>query len=270
LLTRGGHGVSLPTRLPDGIAIRGPARLYVRNSLDDSYEVPVLPETTAVTMASKRLSRLRGRIGLCFVALLSMIAGMTDAIGFVVTGDFVSFMSGNTTRLAVSIGAANHALAIHICMLIAAFVVGNAAGVFAARLARRRAWPLLMTIGVLLSVCAINDAAPAAFILAVLAMGMINAVVEEVNGLPIGLTYVTGALSRFGRGLGRWLLGERRNGWRVQLIPWGGMLIGAIAGGLLAQSFGIKAMAVSGVSTLLLAALSAGIPRSWQLSFMPR
>ena len=61
------------------------------------------------------------------------------------------------------------------------------------------------------------DAQLPALLAAIIAMGMLNAAVEEVNGLPVGLTYVTGALSRFGRGLGRWMLGERRSGWRVQL-----------------------------------------------------
>jgi uncharacterized membrane protein YoaK (UPF0700 family) len=202
--------------------------------------------------------------------MLSIIAGMTDAIGFVITGDFVSFMSGNTTRLAVSLDNERYWLSFHISVLIVAFVVGNAIGVIAARFSRRRAWPLLLGIGALLCLSGLTAEGATPFLLAVIAMGMINAVVEQVNGLPIGLTYVTGALSRFGRGLGRWLLGERRNGWRVQLIPWGGMLAGAIVGGFLAQSFGVKAMAVSGLLTLLLAVVSAAIPRSWQLSFMPR
>ncbi|MFY1668263.1 YoaK family protein [Pseudomonas sp. Pseu.R1] len=230
----------------------------------------MLPETITLNDAAKRMAKMRGRVGLCFVASLSIIAGMTDAIGFMVAGDFVSFMSGNTTRLAVAAGSGNGALVVHIGMLIAAFVFGNAVGVIAARMSRRRAWPLLMAIGGLLCLCGLMDVGAFPFLLAVLAMGMINAVVEEVNGLPIGLTYVTGALSRFGRGLGRWIIGERRNGWRVQLIPWGGMLLGAILGGVLAQSLGIKAMLVSGATTFLLAMLSAAIPRSWQLSFMPK
>lgn len=230
----------------------------------------MLPEAMTVSIAGKKLARLRGRVGLCFVAMLSMIAGMTDAIGFMATGNFVSFMSGNTTRLAVSIDSESPILAMRIAMLIVAFVIGNAIGVIASRCSRRRAWPLLLGVGLLLCLCGLIGESPTPFLLAVIAMGMINAVVEEVNGLPIGLTYVTGALSRFGRGLGRWVLGERRNGWRVQLIPWAGMLAGAIAGGLLAQSFGMKAMVVSGLFTLLLAIVSAAIPRSWQLSFMPR
>ena len=35
----------------------------------------------------------RGRIGMSLVASLSVLAGMTDAIGFMASGDFVSFMS---------------------------------------------------------------------------------------------------------------------------------------------------------------------------------
>src|SRR5207253_5387238 len=36
-----------------------------------------------------------------------------------------------------------------------------------------------------------------ALLAAIIAMGMLNAAVEEVNDLPVGVTYVTGALSRF-------------------------------------------------------------------------
>jgi len=105
---------------------------------------------------------------------------------------------------------------------------------------------------------------------AALSMGMINAVVEEVNGLPIGLTYVTGALSRFGRGLGRWLLGERKPGWRVQLVPWLGMLIGAVVGALLQNRFGIAALAINGLVAAGLGTASLIIPRRWQRTYMPK
>ena len=230
----------------------------------------MLPESKYLGPRARHLSRFRGRIGLCFVASLSFIAGMTDAIGFVVTGDFVSFMSGNTTRLAVSLSTDNYILSVHIAFLVAAFVAGNVFGVLAARLFGRRAWPLLFCIGLLLCLCGLFAEGAAVLLLAVLAMGMINAVVEEVNGLPIGLTYVTGALSRFGRGLGRFLLGEQRNGWRVQLVPWTGMLSGAVIGGAMARSLGLKAMLISGVITILVGVASAAIPRRWQLRYMPK
>jgi hypothetical protein len=64
------------------------------------------------------------------------------------------------------------------------------------------------------------------FYLIVASMGMVNAAVEHIEGLPIGLTYVTGALSRFGRGIGRWMLGDRHFEWTIQIVPWLGMLAG--------------------------------------------
>ena len=214
----------------------------------------------------------RGRIGLSLVAMLSVLAGMTDAIGFMASGDFVSFMSGNTTRMAVAISAGDLGLTLRLVILVATFIVGNALGIIVSRLGRRRALPLLLSIATLLCAAAAwpYEAQLPALLAAIIAMGMLNAAVEEVNGLPVGLTYVTGALSRFGRGLGRYMLGERRNGWRVQLIPWTGMFAGAVLGAVLEHHLGLKALFASGLLAAALGVLSLKIPRRWQLGYMPR
>ena len=232
----------------------------------------MLPATSTRSDRALQVARLRGKVGLYFVAALSVLAGMTDAIGFMATGDFVSFMSGNTTRLAVSLGQGEFGLVLRIGAVLLAFVMGNALGVLIARKSGRRPWPLLSIIAALLALASLLPSAwqLPALIAAVAAMGMINTVVEEVNGLPIGLTYVTGALSRFGRGLGRALLGERRHGWRVQLIPWTGMFVGAIAGVLLEQAFDLAALLFSALLALALGVVSLKIPRRWQLRYMPR
>lgn len=232
----------------------------------------MLPATSTRSDRALQVARLRGKVGLYFVAALSVLAGMTDAIGFMATGDFVSFMSGNTTRLAVSLGQGELGLVLRIGAVLLAFVMGNALGVLIARKSGRRPWPLLSIIAALLALAGLLPSAwqLPALIAAVAAMGMINTVVEEVNGLPIGLTYVTGALSRFGRGLGRALLGERRHGWRVQLIPWTGMFVGAIAGVLLEQAFDLAALLFSALLALALGVVSLKIPRRWQLRYMPR
>ena len=80
----------------------------------------------------------RGRVGLALVASLSVLAGMTDAIGFMASGDFVSFMSGNTTRLAVAAGSEQFAAVLHLGLLVLVFVLGNAFGVMFAHLTGRR------------------------------------------------------------------------------------------------------------------------------------
>ncbi|TFH80627.1 MULTISPECIES: YoaK family protein [Pseudomonas] len=214
----------------------------------------------------------RGRIGLAMVAALSVLAGMTDAIGFMASGDFVSFMSGNTTRLAVAISDGDVSLTLRLVILVATFILGNALGVVIGRLGGRRALPLLLCIAMLLCGAAAwpSEVQLPALLAAIIAMGMLNAAVEEVNGLAVGLTYVTGALSRFGRGLGRWIMGERRNGWRVQLVPWSGMFIGAILGAVLEHHLGLKALYASGLLAALIGLVSLKIPRRWQLGYMPR
>ncbi|HEK0905380.1 TPA: DUF1275 domain-containing protein [Pseudomonas putida] len=232
----------------------------------------MLPGSASLDSQRQQRVQRRGAVGLYFVAALSVLAGMTDAIGFMATGDFVSFMSGNTTRLAVSLGSAELGPVLRLALVIAAFVLGNALGVIVAARSGRRHWPLLGVIALLLGVAGMlpEPMQLLALLAAVTAMGMINAVVEEVNGLPIGLTYVTGALSRFGRGLGRTLLGQQRLGWRVQLVPWSGMFIGAVLGVLLEQRFDRAALLASALTALLLAVVSWKIPRRWQLRYMPR
>jgi len=67
--------------------------------------------------------------GLLFAALLAALAGMVDAIGYLhLSGLFVSFMSGNSTQLAVALGDGNLAEVGTIGKLIALFVLGAAAG----------------------------------------------------------------------------------------------------------------------------------------------
>ncbi|MCP1418230.1 MULTISPECIES: YoaK family protein [Pseudomonas] len=234
----------------------------------------MLPNTTRTHPSPGHLhtQKWRGRIGLSLVAMLSVLAGMTDAIGFMASGDFVSFMSGNTTRMAVAISTGDLGLTLRLMILVATFIIGNALGIIVSRLGRRRTLPLLLCIATLLCASAAwpYDEQLPALLAAIIAMGMLNAAVEEVNGLPVGLTYVTGALSRFGRGLGRWMLGERRSGWRVQLIPWTGMFAGAVLGAVLEHHLGLKALYASGLLAAGLAVLSLKIPRRWQLGYMPR
>ena len=219
-----------------------------------------------------RVQAWRGRVGLVLVASLSVLAGMTDAIGFLSVGDFVSFMSGNTTRLAVAISQGDGDIIVRLSLAVLAFIAGNTLGVVLGRWGGRRALPLMLCSAALLCTAALLPFATTlpTLLAAILAMGMLNAAVEQVNGLPVGLTYVTGALSRFGRGLGRWLLGERRNGWRVQLVPWTGMLLGAVVGAVLESHFGMRALLFSAGLAGALALFSLRIPRRWQRDYMPR
>lgn len=219
----------------------------------------------------RRIIRTRRTLtGLALVGSISFLAGMTDATGLLLTGDFVSFMTGNTTRAALALSQGN---LYHAAVLISAifiFVLGNAAGIVIAHVSERRIFVVLGCVGALLALASMTTAEGlmlARFYMIVLSMGMVNAAVEHIEGLPIGLTYVTGALSRFGRGIGRWIIGDRRIEWTIQLVPWGGMMLGAIAGAVLTRLSGAHALWLVSIFAMALALVAMFIPRPLQRRF---
>ena len=173
-------------------------------------------------------------IGVGLAVVLSMIAGMTDAIGFIRSRDFVSFMTGNTTHLAIAVGQGLWREALPLLLLILGFVLGNTLGGLVVILTRGRQTPLLSLVTLLLAAAALVSPANAlslpALLLLVLAMGASNAGLQRIGGTAMSVSFVSGGLSRFGIGLAGWLMGERRSGWVIQAVPWIGMLLGAILG----------------------------------------
>lgn len=224
-----------------------------------------------MTIARRRLliKRQRSSVGLALAAAVSFLAGMTDAIGLLTVGDFVSFMSGNTTYASVALADGDFSRGALLLTGIAFFVFGNAGGVIVS--ARSRPYAVFLAAGLLLVVTALPFLPPEGrFLLLVLAMGTVNASVEQIEGLPIGLTYVTGALSRFGRGLGRWFLGERNTRWTIQIVPWAGMLAGAVAGALLERHAGFHALWAPAITALTLGLAASRIPRRWERRYADR
>jgi uncharacterized membrane protein YoaK (UPF0700 family) len=205
--------------------------------------------------------------GLGFAAALSCLAGMTDAIGFLVAGDFVSFMSGNTTRLAVAVGEGFGAQAAHLAFLVIVFVLGNSAGVVFVHLTHRRHALIVGLVAAVLGLAGLLhalDQALVATLAVVFAMGLVNVAVERVDGHALGVTYVTGALSRFGRGLGRWLVGAPSGRFWIEIVPWTGMLVGAVLGALAVGLLGPSAIFVAAAFAAALAVISGLIPQRWR------
>lgn len=227
-----------------------------------------------MTLAQRRrfVRRRRTVTGLALVAAISFVAGMTDAVGLLLSGDFVSFMTGNTTRAALSFADGDYGHALVLFFALWAFVAGNALGIILAhRLSARRTFVVLTGVAVTIAAAAMvpEDGYPRLqFYLVILAMGMINATVEHIEGLPIGLTYVTGALSRFGRGIGRWLVGDRNpTGWIIQTVPWTGMACGAVAGAFLTRYLGNDALWVVALVVVAVAIATVLLPRPLHLHF---
>jgi uncharacterized membrane protein YoaK (UPF0700 family) len=178
---------------------------------------------------------LESRRNLALACALSALAGYVDAIGFLHLGGlFVSFMSGNSTRLGVYLAEGNWSSAAEAIGLIGLFVSGAAAGslIVSARSFYGQGRVLLAEAS-LLAAAALFHAlgAPLLAIAAmVLAMGLENAVFQVDGGAGLGLTYMTGALVKVGQLAAAALTGGRRWAWLPNLLLWAAMVAGAVCG----------------------------------------
>lgn len=165
---------------------------------------------------------------------VSMLAGFVDAVGFIESsGFFVSFMTGNSTRLAV--GAAEWQDAALVAGgIILMFLAGVVAGSLVAAYSRHpRACAVLTFVALLLAIAAgfrlADMLAPAIAFLA-LAMGAANASIEGRDGAVVGVTYMTGTLVQAGQKIANALCGAGDARWPHHLWLWAGLVAGAIVG----------------------------------------
>jgi uncharacterized membrane protein YoaK (UPF0700 family) len=197
---------------------------------------------------------------------LSALAGFVDAIGFIKLGGFfISFMSGNSTRLAV--GLAQHSFQAPVALgLIITFIVGVILGSLTGRLAGRRRRPsVLVLVGVLLAAAAglnMFGLEGGAIVAMGLAMGAENTVFEEDGEARIGLTYMTGTLVKLGQRLAGMLLGGDRTTWLSYFALWLGLVTGAVAGASIYPVLGLNALWLAAVAALSFAVIATRLQRA--------
>lgn len=174
------------------------------------------------------------------------MAGMVDAIGFMASGGFfLSFMSGNSTRL--SIGLAEGAPYV---FMIAALIISFVGGVIWGSLTgndkntavnKRQAM-------ILAGISALLFAAPVvanfgwllpAICVAAFCMGAENTLYEREGSVSFGLTYMTGALVKIGQGLATMARGGSKTAWLPYLFLWAGLIGGAVIGASMFARYGI-------------------------------
>lgn len=192
-----------------------------------------------------RLDRNARILAVSFAAM----AGMVDAIGFLASGGFfLSFMSGNSTRLSVGVVEG----APYVCMvalLLLSFVAGVVAGSLIGRKnilahARRQAF-ILIIISLMLFVAPLI--ASFGYLLlglcfAAFCMGLENTLFEREGSVSFGLTYMTGALVKIGQGLATLISGGARMEWVPYLLLWLGLVSGAAIGALMFGIFGLNSL----------------------------
>lgn len=193
-------------------------------------------------------------IAICLTAL----AGYVDAMGFIELGGyFVSFMSGNSTRLGVGLesGLSNALLPAGLVgLFVAGVVIGTLTGQFARR---RRPSAVVGLVALLLATAALCSQAGfgyATVAAMALAMGAENAVFERNGEVTIGLTYMTGTLVKLGQRLTAALLGQNdRLAWCWYLLLWLGLVAGTFAGAAAHAHIGLAGLWVAALAAALLA-----------------
>jgi uncharacterized membrane protein YoaK (UPF0700 family) len=210
---------------------------------------------------------LDSRRDIVLACALSALAGYVDGIGFLQLGGlFVSFMSGNSTRLGVSLAEGHWEIAAQALGLIVLFVVGAAAGclIVLGRGAHRQPWVLLVE-GLLLvasALCYTFGLPSAAVSAIVLAMGLENAVFQIRGGGGLGLTYVTGALVKVGQHIAAAVSGGPRWDWVPNLLLWAALVAGSLCGALAYHWINLAAIwFAAGVALALGAILAVTVHR---------
>jgi uncharacterized membrane protein YoaK (UPF0700 family) len=188
---------------------------------------------------------------------LAALAGFVDATGFIATGGFfLSFMSGNSTRLGVGVmtSSGNATLA---ATLILMFVTGVMTGSLAGRAAKRWHRPavllLLATALALAALLAAQGWLSAAFLVTAFAMGSENTVFEADGDVRVSLTYMTGNLVKIGQRLAGALTGRPRFAFVPFLALWLAMVGGAVGGAAIWPLLGLSGLWLASGAALLLA-----------------
>jgi uncharacterized membrane protein YoaK (UPF0700 family) len=201
-----------------------------------------------------------------FAIGLAALAGYVDAIGFLGTGGFfVSFMSGNTTRLGVGLASLSSDAGVA-ARLIIMFIGGVTIGTLIARAAgaQRRVAMLALIAGLLGLAAGLGGAGWPGLAIALLAlvMGMENTVLDGDGEVRVGITYMTGTLVRVGQRLAAAIAGGPALDCVPHLMLWTVLMAGAWIGASSYFRYGFASLWGAVLVALILAAVSAFARRS--------
>jgi len=172
--------------------------------------------------------------------LLTVIAGMADAVGYVAMGGvFAANMTGNTVLAGIALGTGDVELAAKRMAPLGTFFVGAMLARLLLRLVRRPAVPLLLEATVLAVTGFLPIGHESALLLVALAMGLQASALTHFAGTAVSTVVVTSTLARIAEAaLDRcWPARQPAPsvvmGPRLLALTWMGYLVGAVAGVLL-------------------------------------
>lgn len=191
-------------------------------------------------------SRQQARRRMLLATALTAVSGFADSIGYIELGRlYVSFMSGNSTRLGMMIAGADWPGALLAVTIIATFVAGSAAGTFIGDRAGRAGLARVLGAEWIIVACTVVLAwfgyDRAALIPIAGAMGMQNTLHQVVASADIGRGFLSGNLFSLGQSLARIRRGRdeiARAG--LNGLSWLVFVGGVVAGTLCHATFGLQ------------------------------
>jgi len=218
--------------------------------------------TTAVVPRMKSVQRAawllrKPRSPAAFAAIVTAVAGYFDAVGYVQLGHlYVSFMSGNSTHLGMSLSAGAWRDVALAGFVVGAFVIGACLGTVVIDWtgATRVVAVLLVELSILLTALglAVWVNPRTAMIGVAVAMGMQNAVHQLIAGADVGRSFITGALFSLGQSLAKVLSGKEGASLTalVLALSWIAFVFGVVLGSLAFTALGLQLSLVVGIGAV--------------------
>ena len=162
--------------------------------------------------------------------LLCATGGSADAVAFLRYDTFVGAMTGNTVLLGIDLAEGKLDRAGFHLSIVAIFLVAVVVTEIALRLKIPPALPVVLTALMLGGSEFITDQWSAAICAA--ALGMQNAAVRSIAGVPINTVFITGNLVRLGTAVPEASAPQQQATLAVLTIAWIAYAAGAVAGAL--------------------------------------
>lgn len=186
---------------------------------------------------------------------LAATAGFVDAVGFLeVGGYFVSFMSGNSTRMVVSLAEGEFGGAGIAAVVLVSFYLGATGGALVTRRRNLDDRPAVLSlVTVLLLLALVLQLATSAAVfgvpvgLAVVAasMGAMNSVFHSRGEVTLGVTYMTGAVVKSAHRMVDAMFGGSWAPYRQQVALWSALVCGGVLGAFLQVYTGSAALGLA-------------------------
>ena len=176
--------------------------------------------------------------------LLTIVAGLADAVGYVAMGGvFAANMTGNTVLAGLALGDGHFDLAAKRLAPLITFFLGAMLARLLLRLFHRPAVPLLLEAAILAVVGLLPIGREPALMLVALTMGLQASAITHFGGTAVSTVVVTSTLARIAEAVldrvwptGRALPSVAMP--RLLALTWIGYLLGAVGGVLLVRTVG--------------------------------